>query len=225
MTKSTEYLDSRHRIVVLASGEGTNLQAIIDACQSGAINGHVVAVVSNQPSIGAIRRAKTNDIPTRVVTKLPGESRQSFDGRLAEAVGAFDPHWVVLAGFMRVLSDTFIARFASPDPQTPSRIINLHPAAPGELPGINAIERAFAEAQTGSRVLSGAMVHFVDSEDVDCGPIIMSVGVPILTTDTLGDFATRIHLHEHELMVSALHKICAQPLASKVFSSNKEPKS
>ncbi|MFA5773891.1 MAG: phosphoribosylglycinamide formyltransferase [Ilumatobacteraceae bacterium] len=225
MINSDENLDSRHRIVVLASGEGTNLQAIIDACESDLINGRVVAVVSNQASSGAIRRAKQHDIAMRVVTKLAGESRQSFDARLAEAVVAYEPDWVVLAGFMRVLSDTFVARFASHNPQTPSRIINLHPAAPGELPGIHAIERAFAEAQTGSRVTSGVMVHFVDSEGVDCGPVIASVAVPILATDTLNDFTARIHQHEHELLVSALQKICNQPLPSKVSSSVKEPMS
>ena len=222
---SDENFNSRHRIVVLASGEGTNLQAIIDACQSGTIHGQVVAVVSNEPGSGAIRRANQHNIANRVVTKLAGESRQSFDGRLAESVSVFRPDWVVLAGFMRVLSDTFVARFASPNPQTPSRIINLHPAAPGELPGIRAIERAFVEAQMGTRVTSGVMVHFVDSEGVDCGPVIASVAVPILATDTLNDFTARIHQHEHELLVSALQKICNQPLPSKVYSSVKEPMS
>ncbi len=222
MTESGGHLDSRHRIAVLASGEGTNLQAIIDACQAGTINGHVIAVVSNQASSGAIRRAQRHDIATRVVTKLAGESRQSFDARLAEAVAAYEPDWVVLAGFMRVLTDKFVARFASSNPETPSRIINLHPASPGELPGIHAIERAFAEAQTGSRVTSGVMVHFVDSEGVDCGPVIASVAVPILTADTLDDFTARVHRHEHELLVSALQKICDHPPSSKVSSKIKE---
>lgn len=222
MTHTADHHDSPRRIVVLASGKGTNLQAIIDSCSSGAINGHVVGVVCNTPSAGAIRRAQHHNIATRVVTKLPGESRQSFDLRLADTVCAFEPNWVVLAGFMRVLSDAFISRFAAPRVDVPSRIINLHPAAPGELPGINAIERAFAEAQSGSRVRSGVMVHFVDSENVDCGPVIMSVTVPILATDSLDDFAARMHHHEHKLLVSALQQICRQSLDSEVPSTIKE---
>lgn len=217
--------DFRHRIVVLASGEGTNLQAIIDACQNDEINGTVVALVTNNPSIGALRRAQSHDIPTRVVSKLPGESRQSFDSRLADAVSVFRPNWVVLAGFMRILSDSFISRFAAPQGNFPSRIINLHPASPGELPGMNAIERAFTESQTGSRVRSGAMVHFVDSESVDCGPVIVSEDVPILATDTLDDFAARMHRNEHKLLVLALQQICARPLQSEVSATTKEFKS
>lgn len=212
----------KQRIVVLASGEGTNLQAIIDSCQTGAINGNVVAVVTNNPSIGALRRAQNHDIATRVVTKLPGESRQSFDARLADSVSFFEPNWVVLAGFMRILSDTFISRFVAPRSNVPSQIINLHPAAPGELPGVNAIERAFSEAQAGTRVRSGAMVHFVDSESVDCGPVIASVEVPILATDTIDDFVTRMHRHEHALLVLALQQICAQPHQSEVSATRKE---
>lgn len=223
MTNSMAHLDSPRRIVVLASGEGTNLQAIIDSCQSGAINGHVVGVICNTPSAGALRRAQHHDIATRVVTKAPGESRESFDARLGDEVCSFEPDWVVLAGFMRVLSDIFVTRFAISNPEIPSRIINLHPAAPGELPGVNAIERAFAEAQTGSRVRSGVMVHFVDSAGVDCGPVIGSVMVPILTTDSLDDFAARMHRHEHELLVSALQQLCRQPRPSEAFSPSKEP--
>lgn len=217
--------NTRHRIVVLASGEGTNLQAIIDSCHNDEINGKVVAVVTNNPSIGAIRRAESRDIPTRVVTKLPGESRQSFDARLADAVSGFEPSWVVLAGFMRILSDSFISRFAVPQADAPSRIINLHPAPPGELPGMNAIERAFTESQTGSRVRSGAMVHFVDSEGVDCGPVIVSDDVPILAADTFDDFAARMHRHEHKLLVLALQQLCAQPLHSEIPATRKEFKS
>lgn len=222
VTQLADQPDSRQRIVVLASGEGTNLQAIIDSCLSGAINGRVVGVVCNTPSAGALSRAQRHDIATQVVTKVPGESRQSFDTRLAESVSALEPNWVVLAGFMRILSDAFITKFASPRSDVPSRIINLHPAAPGELPGINSIERAFAEAQAGSRVRSGVMVHFVDSENVDCGPVIMSVNVPILATDTLDDFSARMHRHEHELLVSALQQICQQPHPREVISTVKE---
>ncbi len=214
--------DDRHRIVVLASGEGTNLQAIIDACRSDEIYGDVVALVANNSSIGAIRRAQSHDIPTRVVTKLPGESRPSFDSRLAETVSVFQPNWVILAGFMRILSDSFISRFSVSRGEVPSRIINLHPALPGELPGTNAIERAFAESQTGSRVRSGVMVHFVDSEGVDCGPVILSEVVPILATDTLDDFAARMHRHEHKLLVLALQQLCAQPQHGEVSATSKE---
>ena len=225
MTHSLDHAESPRRLVVLASGEGTNLQAIIDACASGAINGQVVGVVCNSPSAGALRRAQRHSIATCVVIKSPDESRQSFDARLADTVGVFKPDWIILAGFMRLLSDAFIARFSSPQRDVPSRIINLHPASPGELPGVKAIERAFVEAQTGSRVRSGAMVHYVDSENVDCGPVIMSVEVPVSANDTLDDFTARMHRREHELLVSALQQLCRQPHLSEAFSTSKEPMS
>lgn len=230
MTHTADQPGPLQRIVVLASGEGTNLQSIIDACTAGAINGNVVGVVSNNPSSGALRRAQHHDIATNVVAKLTDESRQLFDARLADAVWVFQPDWVVLAGFMCILSDTFISRFTVSQHTVshdvaPSRIINLHPAAPGQLPGRNAIERAFAEAQTGSRVRSGAMVHYVDSEGVDCGPVIISVIVPILASDTLEVFSARMHHHEHELLVTALQQICRQPHQPAVSRSIKEPMS
>ena len=125
------------RIVVLASGGGTNLQAIIDACAAKVIEATVVGVASDNPSAFAIQRAANHQIDTAVVTPLDNEARTSFDSRLATTISQWRPELVVLAGFMRKLSVSFIQHFHN-------SIINLHPALPGQLPGINAIERAFS---------------------------------------------------------------------------------
>ena len=141
------------RLVVLASGNGSNLQAVIDACQSGSLNAHIVAVVSDNDSAFALHRAAQHNIDSRVVIGSRS-NRASFNTKLATVVGEFQPDIVILAGFMRLLTMDFLAHF-------PQRVINLHPALPGELPGTNAIARAFDEFAAGKRTHTGVMVHFV----------------------------------------------------------------
>ena len=189
------------RLVVLASGNGSNLQAIIDACADGTLPASVVAVVSDVAHARALQRAETAGVPGVHVGRRPGEPRTDYDARLAEVVTGFDPHTVVLAGWMRLLTTSFLGWF-------PGMVVNLHPALPGELPGTGAIERAFAEAQAGARTRSGVMVHLVPDEGVDNGPVLASIEVPINATDSFDDFANRMHAAEHRLLVSTLHTIC-----------------
>ena len=137
------------RLVVLASGNGSNLQAVIDACQSGSLNAHVVAVVSDNDSAFALQRAAQHNIDSRVVIGSRND-RAGFNTQLATVVGEFQPDIVVLAGFMRLLTMDFLAHF-------PQRVINLHPALPGELPGTNAIARAFDEFAAGKRTHTGVI--------------------------------------------------------------------
>ena len=111
------------RLVVLASGNGSNLQAVIDACQSGSLNAHVVAVVSDNDSAFALHRAAQHNIYSRVVIGSRND-RASFNTQLAAVVGEFQPDIVILAGFMRLLTMDFLAHF-------PQRVINIHPALPG----------------------------------------------------------------------------------------------
>jgi phosphoribosylglycinamide formyltransferase-1 len=188
------------RFVVLASGSGSNLQAILDGCASGELLGEVAAVVTNKPGAFALERAAAAGVPTRVLVPDPGEPRTTYDARLAECVRAFSPDWVVLAGWMRLLTMAFLGEF-------PSRVVNLHPALPGEFPGTHAIERAFDEARAGPRDHTGVMVHLVPDEGVDDGPVLATATVPILPGDSLADLETRVHLVEHDLLVRTLARL------------------
>ena len=194
------------RLVVLASGNGTNLQAIIDACESKQIDAQVVGVVSDKHEAFALNRAQCHNVETAVVAAKPHETRQQYDTRLAQIVGAWQPHIVVLAGFMRVLSNSFLSQF-------PNQVINIHPALPGQLPGIHAIERAFAEFTQGTRHETGVMVHFVPDEGIDNGPIIAQQTVPIHVADTLSSLEARVHATEHALVIDALQLLITQQKA------------
>ena len=191
------------RLVVLASGNGTNLQAIIDACADGRLPATVAAVVSDQADAGALARAGAAGIPAVHVGRHAGEARAEYDARLADVVAGFGPDIVVLAGWMRILTMSFLGWF-------PDRVVNLHPALPGELPGIRAIERAFDEARAGRRTETGVMVHLVPDEDIDAGPVLATATVPIHPDDTLESLTGRVHRAEHELLVTTLATLCRQ---------------
>jgi phosphoribosylglycinamide formyltransferase-1 len=189
------------RLVVLASGNGTNLQAILDACADGRLPAGVAAVVSNKSGSGALQRAADAGVPFVHVAPHAGEPRADYDARLADIVSGFDPDWVVLAGWMRVLSMSFLGWF-------PGMVVNLHPALPGELPGVDAIERAWREAQTGQRDHTGVMVHLVPDEGVDDGPVLATSTVSIHPSDTLESLTKRVHGEEHRLLVETLATLC-----------------
>jgi formyltetrahydrofolate-dependent phosphoribosylglycinamide formyltransferase len=189
------------RLVVLASGNGSNLQAILDACAAGTLPAEVTAVVSDRPDATALTRATAVGVAAIPLPPAPGEARADYDIRLADAVVARDPDLVVLAGWMRILTMAFLGRF-------PDRVVNLHPGLPGELPGTNAIERAWHEALAGTRTSTGVMVHLVPDEGVDTGPVLASAPVPILPDDSLETLTARVHATEHHLLVSALADLC-----------------
>jgi len=195
------------RIVVLASGSGSNLQAVIDACVAGTIDAEVVGVVSDRIDAYALVRADEAEIDTELVSRLDGEERSAYDTRLAGAVSAFEPDWVVLAGWMRLLTMSFLGHF-------PGTVVNLHPALPGQLPGTRAIERAWAEAVDGERAESGVMVHLVPDEGVDDGPVLGSRVVPIDRSGTLETFASAVHDTEHRLLVEVLAELCSPSAAT-----------
>ena len=195
------------RLVVLASGNGTNLQAIIDACESKQIDAQVVGVVSDKHEAFALNRAQCHNVETAVVAAKPHETRQQYDVRLAQIVSAWQPHIIVLAGFMRVLSNSFLSQF-------PNQVINIHPALPGQLPGTRAIERAFVEFTQGTRPETGVMVHYVPDESVDNGPVIAQQTVPIHAADTLVTLEARMHATEHALVIDALQQLITQQKAA-----------
>lgn len=194
---------TRARLVVLASGHGSNAQAIIDACRArdatGGLEADVVAVVSDRSVAPVLQRASHAGIDAVPFVRADGESRLTYDERLARVVRSYCPDVVVLAGWMRILSMAFLGSVDAP-------VVNLHPALPGDLPGTNAIERAFAQRDDGRRE-SGVMVHLVPDEGIDDGPVLAVERVPLLPDDTLDTFASRMHATEHRLLVDALRDL------------------
>ena len=184
-------------IVVLISGNGSNLQAILDACACGELNAQVVAVISNKREAFGLERAQRANVPAVVKSKPKEQDRRVYDAELAALVASYQPAWVVLAGWMRVLSATFLDRF-------PGRVVNLHPALPGTFPGTHAIDRAYAAYRAGEIDHTGVMVHLVPDEGVDAGPVLAQEIVPINPDDTLETLEARIHAVEHRLLVNTL---------------------
>jgi phosphoribosylglycinamide formyltransferase 1 len=198
-----ESFDRLPRLVLMASGNGSNVQVVLDACAAGQINAVVTAVVSDRADARALARADAAGVPAVHVGRRLSEARADYDARLADVVSGFAPDHVVLLGWMRVLTMSFLGWF-------PGMVINLHPALPGELPGVDAIERAFAEHEAGTRTASGVMVHLVPDEGVDDGPVLAAAAVEIELDDTLETFAQRMHATEHRLVVSTLAGRCIQ---------------
>jgi phosphoribosylglycinamide formyltransferase-1 len=188
------------RLVVLASGNGSNFQALLDAALSGALDAAVVGLVTSTDDAYAIERAHAASVPVVSLVRRPGEERGHYDERLAETVVGFEPDFVVLAGWMRLLTMRFLSRF-------PNRVVNLHPALPGEFPGTDAIARALDAARESGLSRTGVMVHFVPDEGVDDGPVIATAAVPILADDTLDTLSARVHAAEHRLLVDALRHL------------------
>lgn len=188
------------RLVVLISGKGSNLQAILDACASGELNATVVSVISNKADAFGLTHARNTGIESIHFKKLEKESRQEYDSRLAVYVSTCIPDYVILAGWMRILTSNFLDHF-------PNRVINLHPALPGTFPGIHAIERAYDAYQRSEIKHTGVMVHLVPDEGMDNGPVLATEIVPILHNDTLESLEARVHKAEHELLVKTLKEI------------------
>ena len=188
------------RFVVLISGNGSNLQAILDASASGELPASVICVISNKADAYGLVRAKNANVEAIHFAKRGDESRNECDARLAELVESKQPDYVVLAGWMRILTSSFLSHF-------PNRVVNLHPALPDTFPGIHAIERAFQAYQRGEIEHTGIMVHLVPDEGVDDGPVLATEIVTINKDDTLESLEARVHETEHVLLVNTLKKI------------------
>lgn len=188
------------KIVVLISGNGTNLQAMINACNSGNLQAEIVAVISNKENAFGLERARQANIPAIVKTRNNDQDRKLYDKELAECVSKYNPDWIVLAGWMHLLSNAFLQNF-------PDKIINLHPALPGQFPGTKAIERAFTAFQNKEIPHTGVMVHFVPDEGIDSGPVIMHEIVFIEKNDDLKSLTEKIHATERKILISALTKL------------------
>ena len=187
-------------LVVLISGNGSNLQAILDACSSGELNARVVSVVSSKADALGLVRARNAGVEACYFPKQENESRVDYDTRLAAYVSSFQPDYLILAGWMRILSSVFLSCF-------PYRVINLHPALPGTFPGMHAIERAYEAYQRGDIKHTGVMVHLVPDEGVDNGPVLGQQEIHLRPDESLERFEARVHDVEHKLLVDTLKNI------------------
>jgi formyltetrahydrofolate-dependent phosphoribosylglycinamide formyltransferase len=187
-------------LVVLISGSGTNLQAIIDAIASKSLNTKIVLVVSNRKAAFGLVRAEQHGISTKYFPLKPytdaGKTREEYDADLATIIAGYDPTLVVLAGWMQVFTPIFLNHF-------PNKVINLHPALPGAFAGTHAIEQAFEAFQNREITESGCMIHYVIPE-VDAGQVITTAVVPFRERDTLESYEERMHEAEHELIVKGI---------------------
>lgn len=180
------------RIVILASGRGSNLTALLKACTDEAWPARVAAVISNRPHAPALALAAAHGVPTAVVDHTAHPDRASFDAALARAIDAHAPDWLVLAGFMRILTDGFVQRYAG-------RMVNIHPSLLPAFTGLHTHRRAL---EAGCK-LAGATVHFV-TPTLDHGPVIAQAAVPVHPGDDEATLAARVLAAEHRLFPMAL---------------------
>jgi phosphoribosylglycinamide formyltransferase-1 len=189
------------RVGVLASGGGTNLQAILDACGARRIDAEVAVVVSNLAGAGALDRARRAGVETEVLPSKGVTDREGYDRRLVEALRARQVDLVCLAGYMRLVTPAFLRAFG-PDARSRGcpRVVNVHPGLLPSFPGLHAQRQCL---EYGAR-FSGCTVHFVD-EGTDTGPVIVQAVVPVLADDTEAALAARILEQEHRIYPQAIH--------------------
>lgn len=173
-------------VVVLVSGGGTNLQALIEGSQ-GDLPIEIRGVISNEPGVYALERARRAGIETRVLNHRAFARREEYDVALGDLIEEFAPGLVTLAGFMRILTPAFVARFRG-------RVLNIHPSLLPKLRGLNTHVRALAAGES----VHGASVHFV-TEELDGGPVILQARVPIEPGDTAERLAARVLSREHQI--------------------------
>ena len=183
------------KLGVLISGSGTNLQAIIDAIAQKTLDAEIKLVVCNKAAAFGIDRAKDAQLPVSLIEHKQFETRLAFDEELVRQLRAAEVEWIALAGFMRVLTPTFLDAFSG-------KIVNIHPSLLPAFPGVNAQQQAFDYGVK----FAGCTTHFVDG-GVDTGPIIAQRVVPVLKGDSATDLKDRILIEEHTLFVQTLQAI------------------
>ena len=172
-------------IVVLISGSGTNLQAIIDAIHNRQINADIRAVISNRPDVQGLQRAEAAGIPARVLDHTEYADRESFDQALQALIDSFEPKLVILAGFMRILTEQFVDHYQD-------RMLNIHPSLLPDFRGLNTHQRVLEAG----RERHGVTVHFVTNE-LDSGPSVIQAVIDVQEDDNADSLAQRIHEQEH----------------------------
>ncbi|MGB3727498.1 MAG: phosphoribosylglycinamide formyltransferase [Glaciecola sp.] len=187
-------------IVVLVSGSGSNLQAIIDACDKGHIAGKVVAVISNKANVYALERARNHSIAAHTLQHTDYEDRLSFDKALAKKINEYKPDLLVLAGFMRILSAEFVEQFAG-------ITLNIHPSLLPKYPGLHTHKRAIENNDS----FHGASIHFVTAE-LDGGPVVLQTKVSVDKSDTPDSLASKVAEREWLIYPLAVKWFCDERL-------------
>jgi phosphoribosylglycinamide formyltransferase 1 len=183
------------RLGVLASGSGSNLQSILDACAKRSIPAEVAAVVCNVPGARALQRAAEARVPAVLLPHQEHARREDYDARVVAELRARGVEWVCLAGFMRIVTPVLLSAF-------PQRVLNIHPSLLPAFPGMHGVRQAL---RAGVRV-SGCTVHLVD-EGTDSGPIVIQAAVPVLDGDTEESLAARILVQEHRIYPRAIQLV------------------
>lgn len=184
--------DAPAPVVILISGRGSNLQAILDEVHAGRLPISVRAVISNNPEAGGLRHARAAGIPAEIINHRAYSGRSQFDAALMQAIDRYSPRLVLLAGFMRILGDAFIRHYAG-------RLLNIHPSLLPDFKGMDTHARALA---AGARQ-HGASVHFV-TNDLDGGPVIAQASVPVRADDDAATLAARVLKEEHRIFPLAI---------------------
>ncbi|NEQ42179.1 MAG: phosphoribosylglycinamide formyltransferase [Leptolyngbya sp. SIOISBB] len=180
------------RLAVLASGKGSNLAAIASAIARGDLNATIQVVIYNNPEAGVVQKAAHYGIPTVLLNHRTFDSREALDQAIIDTVKAYQADWVIMAGWMRRVTDVLINAF-------PQRVLNIHPSLLPSFPGVRAVEQALA---AGTKI-TGCTVHYVELV-VDSGPIIMQAAVPVLPDDTPATLQARIQVQEHQIYPAAI---------------------
>lgn len=179
-------------IVILISGRGSNMEAVVRALDAEAWPARIAAVISNKPEAGGLAFAQARGIPTAVVPSKSFATRAEFDAKLQETIDVFEPDLVVLAGFMRILTAPFVEHYAG-------RMLNIHPSLLPLFPGLHTHQQAL-DAGCAEH---GATVHFVTAE-LDHGPAVLQARIPVLPGDTEATLATRLLVEEHKIYPRAV---------------------
>jgi len=180
------------RLVLLLSGAGSNLQAIIDAIEAGQLPARVVAVISNRADAAGLQRAARHGIPSQVISHRDHPDRASFDAALASAIDHYQPDWVLLAGFMRILTPQFVDHFRD-------RLLNIHPSLLPAYPGLDTHRRVLAAGEREH----GATLHLV-TEALDAGPTVLQGRFAVEADDDAATLAQKVHRLEHQIYPAAL---------------------
>jgi phosphoribosylglycinamide formyltransferase-1 len=189
------------RIAVLISGEGTNLQALIDAARDGRLGTEIAVVISNRGSARGLDRARTAGIPARHLAAAKGQEREAYDAALSAEITAHGAELVVLAGFMRIVSARFVDTFAG-------RVLNIHPSLLPAYPGLDTHRRVLDARER----WHGATVHFVTAE-LDAGPAVIQYRLTVQRSDTTESLAQRVHVGEHIILPRATAWLAAGRLS------------
>ncbi|GAA4364873.1 phosphoribosylglycinamide formyltransferase [Kangiella marina] len=184
------------RIIVLISGSGSNLQALIDAIELGAINGDIVAVISNKPDVLGLERAERANIPTIVIDHRQFDGRASFEAELSKAINELKPDLIALAGFMRILNSEFVQPYEG-------KMLNIHPSLLPKYKGLHTHRRAL---ENGDKE-HGVSVHFVTAE-LDGGPVIAQRIVEVEDSDTEQSLQQKVQRQEHQLYPEVVARFC-----------------